>query len=316
MSGPALKWLFMKRLPAPQKSALLTLARRQPDSLGPVTDAAATLADESGLSLSGFKLAILGLRDKDLLRVEIRVNRPNRYHLNVESTTHEVTTHEVTTHEVTGEQSRGDTSTTHEVTTNKHKDKHTKTNTPSRKSEKAADPRFSEFVEELKVYWESANPGIEFEMDAKDGAAINSLLKRKALDRALFRKCLKNRLDSDSVTHAKSPYLWLSRVLEYASAPLDQYQKPKGTNHASTQGNTARQSTAERNRDVSRANILDAAAAVFGESFSGFDGRGPGVLQSPVDHDGNGGCLAGPVGSADGDIRSRGVHGRTIEGRL
>ena len=272
MSWPALKWMLLKRLPAPQKATGITLARRQPDDLRPFADPAATLADESGLSLSGFKLAVSGLEAKGLLVIVRQRNRPNLYDLQLSSASHDVTTHEVTsddvtTHEVMGRQSRGDQPASHEVTTYKHRDKHLKTNTSSRKSQKAADPRFQEFVEDLKAYWEKANPGLGFEFGSKDGAAMKGLLKAKpSLNRATFQICLSHRWHSDDVTHCDDFFTWLPRVLKYANGPLDKYSKPKGARNDNGTGAAANR-VGTTKADATSAN----AAAVFAE-FTGRTG--------------------------------------------
>lgn len=236
MSWPALKWMLLKRLPAPQKSTGITLARRQPDDLRPFADAAATLADESGLSLSGFKLAVSGLEAKGLLVIIRQRNRPNLYDLQLASAGHDVTTHEVTsddvtTHEVIGHQSRGDQHASHEVTTNKHKkqtpkDKHS---SPRSRETKKVDPRFGEFVSSLQTYWQTANPGASFDFTAKDGSAVKTLLKsRPALDVKTFQLWLNNRFRSEDVNHGEEFFAWLPRVAKYAGGSLNKYQQPLG----------------------------------------------------------------------------------------
>jgi hypothetical protein len=128
LSWPALKWAFLKRLPAPQKSTLLTLARRDP-ALDLTLDA---IAGEAGLSRSGVKLALSGLERVGLINVQRRVNLGNRYVLNLHCASHDVTGYDVTGHEVPAEESRGDRPASHEVTTNRENYKDVSTESKQR----------------------------------------------------------------------------------------------------------------------------------------------------------------------------------------
>lgn len=321
MSWAALKWALLKRIKAPQKSTLITLARRQPDDLRAFASPAATLAGESGLSLGGLKLSLRNLEAAGLLVIIPRQNRPNLYDLQLSCATHDVGSNDVGSNDVSSNdvgsrQSPGGRPASHEVTTNKQSNKQLWTNTSSAKTEKLTDPRFQEFLSELKDYWTAANPGIPFEFGPKDGKALNGLLSGKqTMGRDRFRTCLTNRLRSDDVNHCQEFHTWISRVTNYEGNSLNKYGQPKGATNGASQGPSVRQTTAERNRDLSRQAIFDGASAIFGAGFGNDDGPDSELFSAPVDPERYCSGLDEPLGRNYEALRPGNVQGRLIEGR-
>lgn len=82
------------------------------------------------------------------------------------------------------------------------------------------------FIDDLKKYYEWANPGSMFTMMAMDGMAVNRFLRlHKDWTQEMWRKALQNRGKSE-VNHAQGLYAWVDKLAEYSTAPLDRYGKP------------------------------------------------------------------------------------------
>ncbi len=103
------------------------------------------------------------------------------------------------------------------------------------------------FIDDLKKYFEWANPGLSFTMIAMDGVAINRFLRlHKDWTQDMWRKALNNRAKSE-VNHAQGLLSWVDRLAEYSASPLDRYGKPM-VNGGGRHGEAA--NVRERNREA------------------------------------------------------------------
>jgi hypothetical protein len=86
--------------------------------------------------------------------------------------------------------------------------------------------RRAELLDDLKKYWDWANPNVKFTMNAADGrTVVNFLKKHKDWDGRVWRHALRNRCRSE-INHSQKIYNWLPRLEEYLASPLDRYGKP------------------------------------------------------------------------------------------
>jgi len=111
------------------------------------------------------------------------------------------------------------------------------------------------FIDDLKKYFEWANPGTMFTMMAMDGMAVNRFLRiHKDWTQEMWRKALNNRGKSE-VNHAQGLYAWVDKLAEYSAAPLDRYGKPM-VNGGGKHGEAA--SIRDRNREAVAAAVANA----------------------------------------------------------
>ena len=117
------------------------------------------------------------------------------------------------------------------------------------------DPRRADFVDDLKLYWDSLNPGIPFTMDARDGAAVKSFLSRcRDWNVDMWRQAMRNRwLSVVRHSHASKSeriFKWVGRLDEYSGGPLNQYRRPvdDGTRIEQQNASSAEEYLARRNR--------------------------------------------------------------------
>ena len=107
--------------------------------------------------------------------------------------------------------------------------------------------RRKDFIDDLKKYWDWANPTVSFIMNGADGQAVNKFLREhKDWDQEMWRKALRNRCNSD-VNHAQSLFAWVSRLAEYSASALDRYGKPM-VNGGGKRGETI--TVREQNREA------------------------------------------------------------------
>lgn len=100
---------------------------------------------------------------------------------------------------------------------------------PLRKKTSAEpDPRFPEFVDSLKKYWDHKNQTIPFNFSGADGKELNRYLSshpKTTLDD--FRLCLRNRAKSDDANHSQDIKFWIGKIQSYLASPLDRFGIPK-----------------------------------------------------------------------------------------
>jgi hypothetical protein len=103
------------------------------------------------------------------------------------------------------------------------------------------------FIDDLKKYWDWANPTVSFIMNGADEQAVNKFLREhKDWTQEKWRNALKNRCLSE-VNHAQSLFAWVSRLAEYSATPLDRYGRPM-MNGGGKHGEAA--SIRDRNREA------------------------------------------------------------------
>ena len=97
----------------------------------------------------------------------------------------------------------------------------------SQKKEKK-DPRFAEFVELSKRYWEANHPNGGFTFAPRDGKQAKDFLNRFH-DRSIstFKDWFNNMLQSDNVNTAWLPFEFIPQLHKYADAPLDTFGRSK-----------------------------------------------------------------------------------------
>lgn len=90
--------------------------------------------------------------------------------------------------------------------------------------------RFRVFVDDLKKYWDFLNPGLPFEMGAKDGAQIRQfLLDHRQWTQEDWRLALQNRKESVRLGYAirSAPlWSWVKFLDNYVAGALDRFNKP------------------------------------------------------------------------------------------
>lgn len=119
----------------------------------------------------------------------------------------------------------------------------------------SAQSRRADFVDDLKKYFEFKNPQMAFTMGAADGQAVNNFLRsHKDWTQEMWRAALTNRAKSE-VNHSQPLYLWVTRLAEYATAPLDRYGKPMA-NGGGKHGKALE--TEQRNREAREAVVAGA----------------------------------------------------------
>lgn len=97
------------------------------------------------------------------------------------------------------------------------------------KSKKPADPRHSEFRQELAAYWVSKN-STEMPWDGSDARQLSALLMANpTLTSDRFRRLVLARSLSE-VNHSERIRSWIARSTDYGNGPLDTYNKPKSGN--------------------------------------------------------------------------------------
>ena len=92
--------------------------------------------------------------------------------------------------------------------------------------ERSIDPRWNEFREDLKGYWEYVNPGVPQPWSGKrDGKALKTfLLENPKLERPVWKRCMWNRARSE-VPQALPLYRWVGELLKYSECAFDGYGK-------------------------------------------------------------------------------------------
>lgn len=119
------------------------------------------------------------------------------------------------------------------------------------------DPRWHEFIEDWKKYFEHKT-GKPFGPKAADFAVYKQFLEdNPSVTRDIWRSCLNNRAKSP-ISHSKPARFWIGRMLEYEQGPLDKFWEP--ILMAGANGNGQVRTKAERRN----ADISETTAAVFG----------------------------------------------------
>jgi uncharacterized protein YdaU (DUF1376 family) len=115
---------------------------------------------------------------------------------------------------------------------------------PSR-DKREADPRHQGFRIALQAYWGHKNLSLEMPWDGRDAKQLSILLSANpTLTEDKFKDLLRNRSKSE-VNHSERACVWLARSTDYASGPLNTFNKPVGINNARTQPSAAAQRSNE-----------------------------------------------------------------------
>lgn len=113
--------------------------------------------------------------------------------------------------------------------------------------------RYRMFVDDLKKYWDHLNPLLPFEMGGKDGVQIRQFLSdHRQWIQDDWRGALKHRATSvvkhDHAPRSQPLWGWIGRLDDYASGPLDRWNKPvegNGNGKAAIREQSNRQGNAE-----------------------------------------------------------------------
>lgn len=92
-------------------------------------------------------------------------------------------------------------------------------------------PRFHDFVEDLKKYWDHLNPGTAFNFTGGDGIAVRRFLNdHTAWDRQEWQKALNYRAHSvkafGNASRTQGFVAWVRKLGDYAGGPLNEYGRP------------------------------------------------------------------------------------------
>jgi hypothetical protein len=113
--------------------------------------------------------------------------------------------------------------------------------------------RYRMFVDDLQKYWTNVNPDLPFEMNGKDGVRIRQfLLDHRYWIQEDWRMALNHRKTSvlkyKNASRSQPIWMWIGRLDEYASGPLNEYGKPvegNGNGKAAIREEINRQGNAE-----------------------------------------------------------------------
>jgi uncharacterized protein YdaU (DUF1376 family) len=96
--------------------------------------------------------------------------------------------------------------------------------------EKPVDQRRLDFIEDLHIHW-TGFAGTEFVFDGADGKQVDLFLKAwPKLTRKEWRNCLRHRKASSGVIPTERIYRWISRLGDYLTSPLNEYNRTTNGN--------------------------------------------------------------------------------------
>jgi len=93
-----------------------------------------------------------------------------------------------------------------------------------KQEKEARDLRWNPIREDLKLYWDTKNPGVEMPFNGKiDGKAVKEFLRDfPLLTQEQWRQYLQHRARSE-VIHSEPIRYWIRRLMSYYESPLDRY---------------------------------------------------------------------------------------------
>jgi hypothetical protein len=107
---------------------------------------------------------------------------------------------------------------------------------PPPKKEKIKDPRFQPFIDYIRSFYKKH--GWAFSFDARDGARMKALLvARPEWGTDELGEALRHYFSSDGVVQGGLLYVFLGKLPQYESGPLDRYMKVKHDNNEVALGN-------------------------------------------------------------------------------
>lgn len=94
-----------------------------------------------------------------------------------------------------------------------------------------SDTRRTDFIDDLKKYWDHLNPEIPFSMNGKEGVAISRFLAdHKSWSQGEWRVALKSRATSvvkhGAASRTEAIWVWVGKLDSYLAGPLNRFGRP------------------------------------------------------------------------------------------